>query len=133
MTEINYSMIGQGSRHEVYMLHGVKGGVIAIVDKGRNGYINHLVLGIRCQDGSIDGIRKEFVDNNSLIDDYYELHETWGWRAHKSTDYPELHKFKGLFLSRFGMHPEYAERFCIEQIEKQFKILKKIYDRNTRH
>lgn len=49
MKTIQYSVIGQGSPHEVYMLDGVKGGVLALVEKTNNNTICNLIFAIREQ------------------------------------------------------------------------------------
>lgn len=134
LTEISYTVIGQSSPHEIYILNGVKGGVIALIDKNLSeNCINEVIFAIRCHLLDNHFIRPEFIDENIIFGGYY-LSSRWVWRGRGNSEYPELNKYKAYFTNTFGSEydREYdRESKCINNIEKSFKVIKDVYDRNT--
>lgn len=134
MTEIKYSTIGQGSRHEVYMLHGVKGGVIGLITRSSpTSDVDHVIIAIRHREGDSDKIRPEFISDKVCTHSHYKLCDMWGWsgRIHHR-DYPEISKHKALYMEAYWGRTDQYE-LCVNELMSAFKIIKEIYDKNTRH
>ncbi len=125
---MHYNVIGKGSDQQIFILGGVKGGVIALIDSDED----CIIFAIKCNPNNfhtlMPTILPEFIDDDTIFAGC-RLSSTWGWRGSTSLHRDVLRKFRGYYSTSYdGMNTIENK---ISWIESQFRIIKSVYDRNV--